>query len=321
MPPTISVVIPVYNAQLTIGPTIQSVFAQTYRDFEVIVVDDGSTDGTSSEIKNWGDRVRYVWQKQSRPAVARNRGATEAKGEFVAFLDADDLWLPQKLEKQLRTFQNQPDLTAVQTGALLVNDAMQVLEVRRAHPLHDSFLDFLLFHNLPAFSSSVMIRRDHFLEIGGFATDLIMETWDMACRLIRSGKIKSLEECLVLYRQHAGNRSRQVKLHIDTGFRSLQRIFSDPTLDPHIRSQKSRIWARFYAMLAGGYFHNRQWGSCLQWTQRAILTSPSVIPYILGMPLRRFTQGLTRLQKRSVAKEVLFVSFAQAGGNGSVVQN
>src|SRR5436190_1570422 len=102
--PQVSVIVPAFNAGRTISAALASVFAQTYRDFEVIVVDDGSTDDTAARIAEWGDRVLYVRQPNGGPARARNTGIGRSRGRLVAFLDADDVWLPEKLERQVAYF-------------------------------------------------------------------------------------------------------------------------------------------------------------------------------------------------------------------------
>ena len=98
MRPSVSVVIPAHNAEATIGPTIESVRRQTIRDVEIIVVDDGSTDDTPAQVQRCGPAIRYLRQKQQGVSAARNYGLRESTGEFVAFLDGDDLWRAQKLE-------------------------------------------------------------------------------------------------------------------------------------------------------------------------------------------------------------------------------
>lgn len=111
--PTVSVVIPTYNRSEFLYEAINSVFHQTYQDFEVIVVDDGSTDNTESIISKFDGRVRYFKQANSGSAVARNRGILNSRGNFIAFLDSDDLWYPQKLEKQIKVFEKHPDVGLV----------------------------------------------------------------------------------------------------------------------------------------------------------------------------------------------------------------
>jgi glycosyltransferase involved in cell wall biosynthesis len=109
MSPKISVVIPTYNNAALLRETLDGVYAQSFRDFEVIVIDDGSTDDTASSVKNYGQNIRYVHQSNQGPAAARNKGASLARGEIIAFCDHDDVWNPRHLETMLRCFSEHPE--------------------------------------------------------------------------------------------------------------------------------------------------------------------------------------------------------------------
>lgn len=287
-PPAVSVVIVAYNKADTLADAINSVLEQTCRDFEVLVVDDGSTDDTAERVKVYGDKIRYLPKKNGGTGSARNLGIARSQGRFVAFLDGDDLWLPRKLELQMMAFEREPGLAAVQCGAYCVDPSLKVIEKRLCAPAQDTLLDFLLFRNMPAFASCVVVRKEIFDRIGGFGTDLvILSDWDMCCRLARAGTLRSVPEPLVLYRQYPNNQSRSVEIHLWSGVRSLRRLFSDPTLEPDIRRRSRQIWARFYAMLAGGYARNGNWGKAAGWACKALKTSPAAAPYVAGMPARR----------------------------------
>lgn len=305
--PAVSVVIVTYNKGPTIGPAIESVLRQTYRDLEILVVDDGSLDDTARRVREFGDRVRYLPKENGGTGSARNLGIAQSRGLFIALLDGDDLWLPRKLEIQMAAFEREPGVVAVHCSAYCVDSQLRVLEARLCDPRNDTLLDFLLFRNLPAFSSAVVIRRSVIQELGGFGTDLvILSDWDMACRLARVGTLRSVPDTLVLYRHYPGNQSRDVGIHIDSGVKSLTRFFAHPSLDQSVRSQERVVWARFYAMLAGGYFRNGQWGPCLRWVWRAIRTSPRVTPYVASMPMRRFIRAFGFLHRISFAQEFPF---------------
>ena len=294
MPPSVSVVIPSHNKGGTIVQAIESVLHQTIPVLEILVVDDGSSDDTADRVKRFGAPVRYIRQEQSGVSTARNRGIAEARGDWVGFLDGDDLWLPRKLERQCQALEREPHLDAVQCSVHLVNDALRVVEDRACQPAQDTLLDFLLFRNLPGLGSTLLARKRRLEALGGFGADLvILEDWDIACRLARTDSLRSLPEFLVLYRQHAGNRSRVVDIHVEPGFLSLGRLFADPALPPAIRAQEARIWARFYTMLAGGYFQQRQWKPGVSWAWRAIRTSPYVASYFAGLPARRLRRAMT----------------------------
>ena len=300
----VSVVIVTYNKADTISAAIKSVLSQTFRDLEILIVDDGSTDTTAERVKIFDTKVRYLPKRNGGTGSARNLGIAEAQGEFVAFLDGDDLWLPQKLEIQMEAFKRESHLIAVQCEAYCVDPALRMIERRFCTPKHDTLLDFLLFRNLPAFASCVMIRKETLKSVGGFGTDLvILSDWDMCCRLARAGTIRSIPEPLVLYRQYPNNQSRNVEIHLWSGVRSLRRFFADPALEPRIRLRQRQVWARFYAMLAGGYIRNRKWGKALGWTCKALRTSPAVVPYIAGFPIRRLRRVFSYQQGRSFLTE------------------
>lgn len=197
---------PAYNAEAFIAETIQSALDQTYRDLEIIVVDDGSSDGTVARVGAFGDRVRLHQQRNGGVARARNTGVSLARGEWIAFLDADDLWLPEKIERQL----------AVSTDAMTftnrynIGDRGDLPEVQTdCQPMSGGdIFEALLSANFIT-TTSVMIRRDLFERLGGF--DLRFngaEDWDLWLRVAEDHTIGFCPEPLVRYRLHAGGISR-----------------------------------------------------------------------------------------------------------------
>lgn len=307
MTPLVSIVVPAYNSERTIGSTIQSILNQTFTNLEVIVVDDGSKDNTIEIAKRFGDRVRCFSQGNKGAAAARNRGLFEAQGHYVAFLDSDDLWLPNKLEIQVAVLEKNPNIDAVQCSVYLVNDQLQVVGKNFCNSSQDSLLDFLLFRNLPGIASTLLIRREKMLELKGFGEDLvILEDWDFVCRLARKDCLKSLSDFLVLYRQHPENRSRNVGIHVQPGFTSLDRLFSDPCLEADVRKNKMKIWGRFFSMLAAGYFRNREWKKGFYWALRALRMSPGMVLFFLALPLKRLRQKLRNSQDISFADVLPF---------------
>lgn len=116
-PELVSVILPAFNSSQLIADAIDSALSQTYADIEVIVVDDGSTDDTAEIAKSYGDRIRYIHQENAGPSTARNNGIKNARGEFVAFLDSDDTWFPEKISRQVELFEARPELGVVFTDA------------------------------------------------------------------------------------------------------------------------------------------------------------------------------------------------------------
>jgi len=303
--PLVSVVIPAYNAARTVVSTVQTVLDQTVRDLEVVVVDDGSSDDTVEVARGIDDpRVRVVARENGGAAAARNTGIAEAKGTWVAFLDSDDQWLPVKLERQLAYVDAHPDVHAVQTGAYLVDDDLQVHHVRRCRPSRDALWESLLFRNLPAFGSTLMIRRSKLVEIGCFDTNLeILEDWELAVRSARYCNLRSIEEPLTLYRTHPGNRSRNLDIHLAPGELVLGRLFADPDTPERIRAGRREIYAHFYTMLAGGALKVGRYGECGRWTIRALRSDPRSIKYIAELPVRRasrFVSGVVARRRGGV---------------------
>jgi len=294
--PAISVVVPAHNAADTVGETIESALRQTMGDLEVIVVDDGSSDDTGARVEAIADpRLRLVRQENGGAAAARNAGIRQARGEWVAFLDADDVWLPHKLEVQLAVLEANPGVSAVQSGAYFVDDRLRPLEVRRCFQPDDSLLTFLRFQNLPNAASTWVIQRGALERFGMFDASLaILEDWDISIKAARHCDPISIEEPLSLYRVHPGNRSRNLEIHIAPGLRILSRLFADPALPQHIRDREREIYARLYTMFAGGALRAGERRACARWGLRAVRTDPRALGYLGALPIRRARRRLSR---------------------------
>jgi glycosyltransferase involved in cell wall biosynthesis len=286
---SISVVIPAYNATRTLPATVASIEAQTVQPLEVIVVDDGSSDATVDVAGELGARV--VQQANAGHAAARNTGVAAAQGRYVAFVDADDLWLPEKLERQLDEIRCNPEIRALQTGAARVNDDLQLLWSEECRRPGDQLWETLCFQNLPALMSTLMIERAFFDEIGGFdASLIILQDWDLAIRLARRNQLHAIPDVLSAYRYFDTSQSANVEIHIDPGLRVLEKLFADPTLPPEVRAKRRAAYARFYAMLCGGSIRVGEPRGALSWGRKALRNDPRVAGYIAAFPLRRLSR-------------------------------
>jgi glycosyltransferase involved in cell wall biosynthesis len=164
----VSVVIPLYNARDVIAETIESVLAQTWTDYEIIVVDDGSQDGSGELVQAFGDRIRYIRQQNTGVAGARNRGIEESHGEYIALLDHDDLWHPTKLEKQVRMLDQNPEIGMVLTDVQHIDKRGNPKGILgHGYSPTERFAELFVQGYVPT-PSSAMIRRSVFLTIGGF---------------------------------------------------------------------------------------------------------------------------------------------------------
>lgn len=185
-PPFVSVVMPVFNGADYLAGAIDSVLCQTYQGFELIVVDDGSTDATQDIVSRYGDRVRLEAQRNQGHAAARNLGVKVAQGEWIAMIDADDLWDASKLERQLRHI---ADADVIYSAACNFQDSQRVEGVtfrNRVCPFGDVFEDLLIDNFIT--HSSVLIRRESFLAAGGYDETLRTTCdWDLWLRLSAMG--------------------------------------------------------------------------------------------------------------------------------------
>jgi glycosyltransferase involved in cell wall biosynthesis len=181
--PQVSVIIPTYNRAWIIKEAVDSVLAQDYKDFELIVVDDGSTDNTSDVLASYGEDVRVLFQENKGVSAARNRGVAEASGQFVAFLDSDDLWLPKKLSVQAEFFNKTPDALICQTEEVWIRNGIRVNPKKRHKKPSGIIFEPSLALCLVS-PSAVMIRRDVLDREGGFDETLtVCEDYDLWLRL------------------------------------------------------------------------------------------------------------------------------------------
>jgi glycosyltransferase involved in cell wall biosynthesis len=201
-------VIPVYNGGRTIVAALRSVFAQTYRDFEVIVVDDGSTDDTADRVSTWGDAVTYLAQANGGPARARNTALARARGRFVAFLDADDAWFPTKLERQVAYFKEFPNTGLLHTGMLVsAAPAAALLEavdgvVTSPHVLPTNQFASVFHGDVDVNTLTVMIQREVLGEVEWFdeRRELHVEDWDLWLRIAARYPVGYLAAPLAVHR-------------------------------------------------------------------------------------------------------------------------
>jgi len=228
----ISVVMPAFNIEKYIGRAIKSVLSQTRPADEIIVVDDGSTDGTAAEIKKFGEQIRYIHQENSGPGAARNTGIKAARYEWIAFLDGDDEWLSEYLEKQLELLQRNKDLVWSNSNYFCClcdeNRRGPRIEPDRARAIlgeKEYFDNYFLAgrHKAIACSDTVLIRREVFEEAGLFQENLrISEDIDMWWRIgYRWPKVGYVAEPLAIYHMPKQGgltdefKHKNLQIHID----------------------------------------------------------------------------------------------------------
>ncbi len=205
----VSVIIPCYNAGRFLPQALKSVYAQTYREWEILLVDDGSTDDTPAVASAQGDRIRYFRQENRGAAAARNLGIARARGEFIAFLDADDVWFPAKLETQLRLFFRRPDLGLLYSDCYSINGNGAVTGFylkRRLSRRRDPAAEIFIRDYMP--NSTVVVRRSCLDLVGPLDESIILsEDEDLKIRLADRFPVGRVAVPLAWWRQHEGNKS------------------------------------------------------------------------------------------------------------------
>ena len=202
----VTTVIPAYNVEHYIREAIESVLFQTYKDIELIVVDDGSTDRTTEIVKNFGSKIEYVRHAENKGlSVARNTGIRQAKGKYLAFLDADDIWIPTKIEEQVKLLEGNEDLALVYSNCHKIDRSgahmgmlLDSVKLHRGFVLKDLLLSSFIT------TSSVVIKKQVLDEIGVFDEHFfVSQDFDLYLRIAECHKIDFVDAPLLKYRVHS----------------------------------------------------------------------------------------------------------------------
>jgi glycosyltransferase involved in cell wall biosynthesis len=296
--PEISVIIPAYNAERTIAATVDSVLAQTFTDFELIVIDDGSKDGTADIVDAVGDtRVTCVRTENGGVSVARNRGIERASGSFVAFLDADDAWKPAKLERQHAAISARPDIGVCFPATEVVDDDLRVTGSHAAVHRNDYTQALLLEGNIIAGSaSSVMARASLFDRVGGFDASLsLCADWDMWLRLSAATAFLPIDEPLALYRSVPGTMSSNPAVLERDTFAMFDKFYADPASAPY-ESIRRRAYGNQWIVCAGSYLHTRDVRDALRCAAAGLRSDPRTAGRLLSLPVRWADRARRRIQ-------------------------
>lgn len=274
--PRVSVIIPAYNAAAYIGKAVDSVLAQTWSDLEILVVDDGSTDDTAQALSVYGARVRILRQANAGPAAARNLGLANAMGEYVAFLDADDFWRPQKLQCQVELLDAQASVGFCSTATALVDPQGNPLGNWPCGPADAPMPDILFMQGtvISGSTSGVLARRRLVMEAGGFDTSLRgFEDPDLWIRLAACTRYRCIPEVLtVVVRTPLSVSSNMVNMRRATlaSFRKNRNLLPPAKRGGYWRAACARALTDYAKTTYRG--GNR--GLALRWTMEALLRSP-----------------------------------------------
>lgn len=304
--PIVSVLIPAYNAQLYIRDTLESVLGQSFRSFEIIVVDDGSTDDTRAIVKSYGRRgVVVLSQPNAGPAAARNRALSHARGKFIALLDSDDIWEPDCLQTMVEFLDRQPEVSiAFCDSRFFGATKLAGKTFQEVYPPCPPITFAKAAGCVSHVCLDAIIRREVFDRIGGFDEALrAAEDFDLWLRALRAGcRIEPLARVLVRYRRHAASISAHSTLADAAALQVLDKWGGQPCLDAEENAavERTRLQMQFKLDLrhAVDHIHNGEFllaraalrrvcGYRPKWRYRAARLALAIAPRMTRCAFRR----------------------------------
>jgi len=253
--PLVSIIMPAYNAQDYIKQSIQSVVKQTYNNWELLIINDGSTDNTVSIVESFKDtRIVLFSQENSGVSRARNYGISKAKGDYIAFLDSDDLWKNNKLNVQVSYMKKHPDIVLSYTDYDSFKLQNEIIKNKQLYPFQiENQHDRLLVFNYIA-TLTVMLKKEIFQKVDGFDISLFgPEDWDLWIRIAKIGKIAFINQKLALYREHESGISKNRKRQLEQEYKVLRRYALQST---NKKLQKYALW--FYYLKYINYLFSQK---------------------------------------------------------------
>jgi glycosyltransferase involved in cell wall biosynthesis len=293
----VSVVIPTYNCVQFVTEAIDSVLNQTFKDFEILVVDDGSKDETREVLtEKYGTSIQYLYKENGGVSSARNFGIEKAKGKYIAFLDADDVWMPEKLEKQASALEGNPEIKACYSSFFLCDEKLNPGKINLSERKANALTDLLLIGNVVATPSTVIAEKGLFQQVGGFDHELSQcADWEMWIRLATKTEFIYINEPLLRYRQHDSNMSKNAALLEKDSVLLIEKGFALPNLPIDLKEKKNEALARIYMVLAGTYFHSKLYKDFIRCAWKSINKDFTQTGYLLKFPFRRFIKPTMKI--------------------------
>jgi len=276
--PQVSVIIPTYNRPKLLQQAVESVLNQAYRAVEVIVVDDGSPDDTELMMKQYAGRVTYIKQTNQGVSAARNTGFRSASGQFINFLDDDDLFMPTKIERQVQMFEARPEIGLVHCRYYYVDEDGNSLD--KPGPLPEREVLKKLVCGCFLWSGAPLIRRQCLEQIGLFdeVTWSACEEWDLWLRIARAGyPFGCVQEPLGAYRMMSNSRMVSNLARLEHGvIATVDRVFADPQLPPEVVAVKEQAYSNNYIEIACRYYAAGHWEEAQRNLTAALTLQPSL---------------------------------------------
>jgi glycosyltransferase involved in cell wall biosynthesis len=285
----VAVVIPAYNAEKYVVQAVESVLAQTAPPAEVVVVDDGSTDGTAAVLSPFADRVRVLRVPNGGVARARNVGVEATQAPWVAFLDADDVWAPDYLDRMLAAASMNPGSVLVYCGLVAVDADLRPV-ARRGVPTPDVALRNTLVLEPPVVSVAQggLVDRAAFVAVGGFDEQMSTSAdTDLVVRLAARSPVVAVDRDLVLYRQHDDQMSGSVDAMLRDMTRCYGKVFGQGLLPGDLEQLRGRAWANLHLAVGGELLRRGSRRSALPHLVAAARLAPWRVGALALLRLRR----------------------------------
>lgn len=275
--PKVSVIIPAYNAMSYLPETLESVFGQTFTDLEILIVNDGSLDDIVEWASQIGDsRVKFISQANQGVSAARNTGIIKAQGEYIAFLDADDLWQPTKLEKQVHCLEANPTVGLAYTWTNFIDEFGQSTGVSIFSHAEGNVWQEIVVRDMVSTGSSTMIRAECFDKVGLFDSDLCVgEDRDMWTRIAACYPFAVIKEPLTLYRRHPQNTTKSNEKIIPELSRVIEKTFKDTPQNLLYLKNRSYGWMNIFAAWAA-IEEEKDYKQALYYSQQAVQKYPQL---------------------------------------------
>ncbi|MGF1672663.1 MAG: glycosyltransferase family 2 protein [Rivularia sp. (in: cyanobacteria)] len=247
--PKVSIIIPAYNAMTYLPETLESAFQQTFTDFEILIINDGSSDNLVEWVSQITDkRVKLISQENQGVSIARNTGINNSQGEYIAFLDADDLWEATKLEKQVNCLEANPTVGLTYTWTTFIDQFSQPTGVSIVSHAQGYVWEEIVVRDMISTGSSTMIRAECFKKVGLFDADLsVGEDRDMWTRIALIYPFAVIKEPLTLYRRHSQNTTKSNQKIIPQLSRVIEKTFQNIPENLLYLKNRSYGWMNIFA--------------------------------------------------------------------------